>query len=344
MKKLFLVSLLVALFSSAFGQSTLFRNVNVFDGISDELILNQDVLVENNLISKIGQNLSAPDSCVIIDGTGKTLMPGMHDMHTHIAIIREISTSRHDLSPLSHGAIAAKRAEGMLMNGFTTIMDVGGPAAFVRELVDGDAGFIGPRIYSAEALMTQTGGHGDFRTRNELNPNNSGGVDHWFENYHSCICDGATEIRRCARENFRKGATHLKFMVGGGVSSRFDPLHSLQGSPEELKVAVEMANNWKTFVTVHAFTDESVRMAVEAGVPHILHAPLITDETAKLMGKKGVFMQPNLEAVLGLDEDVARKILSPEAFLKWKAVYDNYPKAMESAIKYDVTIVFGTDL
>ena len=323
---------------------TLFTNVHIFDGMNEERLENANVLVEGNLIKSISTDAIDAGDAMVIDGDGRTLMPGMMDMHTHLSIVRELSTARHELSPLAHGAIAIKRAEGMLMNGFTTVMDVGGPAAYLGELIEGDAGFFGPRIYSAEALITQTAGHGDFRTRMEFNPNNSGGVNSWYEYYTSCIADGVTEIRRCGRENFRKGATHLKMMVGGGVSSRFDPLHGLQGTPEEVAAAVEVARNMKTFVTVHAYTDESVRMAVEAGVPHILHAPLITEDTAQLMGEKGVYMQPNLEAVLGLTEESAAQVLSPASFAKWKSIYDEYPVAMEAAIKHGVKIVFGTDL
>ncbi|CUH42045.1 metal-dependent hydrolase family protein [Ruegeria atlantica] len=323
---------------------TLFTNVNVFDGVNDGLLENANVLVEGNLIKTVSTAAISAGGATVINGEGRTLMPGLMDMHTHLSIVRELSTARHELSPLAHGAIAMKRAEGMLMNGFTTVMDVGGPAIYLKDLIDGDAGFFGPRIYSAEAFITQTNGHGDFRTRMEYNPNNSGGIRSWYEYYTACIADGVTEIRRCGRENFRKGATHLKMMVGGGVSSRFDPLHGLQGSPEEIAAAVEVARNMKTFVTVHAYTDESVRMAVEAGVPHILHAPLITEDTAKLMGEKGVYMQPNLEAVLGLTEENAAAFLSPASFAKWKSIYDEYPVAMEAAIKHGVKIVFGTDL
>ena len=325
-------------------KQTLFMNVNVFDGVNDALTENTNVLVEGNLIKTVSTDAIEAGDAFVIDGDGRTLMPGLMDMHTHLSIVRELSTARHELSPLAHGAIAMKRAEGMLMNGFTTVMDVGGPAIYLKDLIDGDAGFFGPRIYSAEAFITQTNGHGDFRTRMEYNPNNSGGIRSWYEYYTACIADGVTEIRRCGRENFRKGATHLKMMVGGGVSSRFDPLHGLQGSPEEIAAAVEVARNMKTFVTVHAYTDESVRMAVEAGVPHILHAPLITEETAKLMGEKGVYMQPNLEAVLGLSEENAAAFLSPASFAKWKSIYDEYPVAMEAALKHGVKIVFGTDL
>jgi imidazolonepropionase-like amidohydrolase len=321
----------------------LISNVAVYDGRGDTLKNGLNVLIEGNLIKKIGRGLIADESAVIIDGGGRTLMPGLHDMHTHVSIFREISEARQNMSPLAHGALAAARVEGMLMNGFTTIMDVGGPAAYLRPLID-EGVLVGPRIYSAEALISQTSGHGDFRARNDLHPNIDGGPTNWYERHTSCIADTPGEVTRCARENFRNGATHLKLMTSGGVSSRFDPLHSLQGSPAEVRAAVEAAKNWKTFVSVHAYTDEAVKMSLENGVKYILHAPQVTEETAKLMAKQGAYVNVNLEAVLGLEEELAAQMLSPESFRKWKSLVDAYPVAMRTMVKHKVKLVFGTDL
>ena len=326
----------------AFGQ-TLITNVNIFDGKSDKLAKGQDVLIEDKQIKQIGKDLKADTKARVIDGGGRTLMPGLHDMHTHISLFREVSATRQDMSPLAHGALAAVRTEGMLMNGFTTIMDVGGPAAYLRPFID-EGIIVGPRIYSAEAMISQTSGHGDFRGLNDPHPNLTNGPSNWYESYNSCIADTPGEVTRCARQNFRKGATHLKFMASGGVSSKFDPLHSLQGSPAEVRAAVEAAENWKTFVSVHAYTDEAVNMSVANGVKYILHAPLITEDTAKLLAKKGTYVNVNLEAVLGLDEEVAAQMVSEESFIKWKSLVDAYPVAMSLLVKHKVKLVFGTDL
>jgi imidazolonepropionase-like amidohydrolase len=292
----------------------LISNVAVYDGRGDTLKNGLNVLIEGNLIKKIGRGLIADESAVIIDGGGRTLMPGLHDMHTHVSIFREISEARQNMSPLAHGALAAARVEGMLMNGFTTIMDVGGPAAYLRPLID-EGVLVGPRIYSAEALISQTSGHGDFRARNDLHPNIDGGPTNWYERHTSCIADTPGEVTRCARE-----------------------------SPAEVRAAVEAAKNWKTFVSVHAYTDEAVKMSLENGVKYILHAPQVTEETAKLMAKQGAYVNVNLEAVLGLEEELAAQMLSPESFRKWKSLVDAYPVAMRTMVKHKVKLVFGTDL
>ena len=320
----------------------LFTNVNVFDGNSHKLAEGVEVLVEGNLIKATGLEVNA-DNAQVIDGGGRTLMPGLHDMHTHIAIFRQVTESRNSLSLPYHGAVAAARLEGMLMNGFTTVMDAGGPAEFAQRLVD-EGIFKGPRIYPSEALISQTSGHGDFRTGTELHPNLPGNRIHPWDSHFSCIADGATEIRRCVRQNLRRGASQVKIMAGGGISSQFDPVHSRQSSAEETRAAVEAAAAWDTFVAAHAFTDEAVQEAVENGVRYILHGPFITEKTAKTMADKGVYLGPTLAAVYATPWEVLETMLTPTSMRKLKPVYDTYPSAMKAAVKAGVTMVYGTDI
>ena len=217
----------------------LFTNVNVFDGKSDKLAEGMSVLVEGNLIKKIGKGLKADANATVIDGAGRTMVPGLHDMHTHVGIYRPVAgDNRIDMTPFLVGAVAAARAEGMLMNGFTLIRDIGGPAKFLQRAIDAGV-VVGPRVLPTENFVTQTSGHGDFRNRTDPNPNiNSRGSTNYVDEYYSCFADGPTEIRRCIREQLGKGATQIKIFTGGGVASEKDPLHSVQYTPEEVRVAV----------------------------------------------------------------------------------------------------------
>ena len=321
---------------------TLIKNVNIFNGTSTKLITGKNVLIEGNMIKAVAKNIDAKGA-TDIDGNGGTLTPGFHDMHTHVALFRNVSNSRNSLDLLYTGALAAARLEGMLMNGFTTIMDVGGPAKFAQTLVE-EGVFKGPRIYPSEALLTQTSGHGDFRNVNDIHPNLAGSATHPWDSQFTCIADGETEMRRCVRQNLRRGATQVKLMAGGGVSSQFDPLHSKQSSPAETRAAVEAAESWGTFVSAHAYTDKSVKEAVENGVKYILHAPMITEDTAELMADKGVFMGATLSPVYAVPKETLKGMLSPASYKKFLQVYDTYPNAMKAAAKEGVTLVFGTDI
>jgi len=323
---------------------TLFTNVNIFDGKNDKLAMDMNVLVEGNLIKQVGENVKGRDDAKIIDGDGRTLMPGLHDMHTHIGIFRPVAGDlRTDMSPFLVGAVAAARVEGMLLNGFTTIRDIGGPAKFIQRAID--AGVVpGPRMYPSEGFITQTAGHGDFRNRNDPHPNRYDGPYNYVDEYYSCIADGEAEIRRCVREQLGLGATQIKIFTGGGVASEKDPLHSVQYTPSEIRIAVETAAQWKTYVAAHAFTDESIRIAVENGVQVIEHGPLMSEESAKLMAEKGTFLVPSVAAVLGLDMENFKKISSPATYAKGQQLVDGVPKEMEYVVKHGVKLVFGTDL
>ena len=137
-------------------------------------------------------------------------------MHTPIALFRQVTETRNSLTLPYHGAVAAARLEGMLMNGFTPIMDTGGPAKFAHRLVD-EGIFKGPRIYPSEAMISQTSGHGDLRTGTEPHPNVPGNRIHPWDSHFSCIADGETEMRlpcptvdtpsilNWVRTNFRTG-------------------------------------------------------------------------------------------------------------------------------------------
>jgi imidazolonepropionase-like amidohydrolase len=161
---------------------TLFTNVNIFDGKSDTLAEGMSVLVEENLIKQIGKGLKAGDGAKVIDGGGRTLMPGLHDMHTHIGIYRPVAgDTRIDMTPFLVGAVAAARAPAMLMNGFTLIRDIGGPAKFLQRAIDAGV-VVGPRVLPTESFVTQTSGHGDMRNRTDPNPNiNSRGSTNYID-------------------------------------------------------------------------------------------------------------------------------------------------------------------
>ena len=326
----------------ASAKQTLFINVKVFDGTSDTL-KNQDVLVEDNLIKQVGGNIAPPDDAMVIDGGGRTLMPGMIDSHVHFTFYPPInSTMRNDLDPFFLGLLAGPRAERWLMNGFTTVRDAGGPSKYVQKAIESGL-IIGPRVFPSEAVITQTRGHGDFRNVNDAHPNMSGGTYHFMERYIGFIADGPTEIRRGVRESLRLGATQIKTFTGGGVTSEFDPLYAVQYTPEEIRYIVEAAAQSKTYVTAHSHPDDGIRLAVENGIQCIEHGPFMSEATAKLMAEKGTFFVPTTFAVLGVPMEYAKSILSSASFAKLKEVFDAYPAAMRAATMHNVKMAFGSD-
>jgi imidazolonepropionase-like amidohydrolase len=253
---------------------TLIRNVNIFDGVNDGLAEGMNVLIEGNLIKTISADAVEAGGATVIDGGGRTLMPGLIDTHQHIMITEAGPTDyKSKIDPYMNAYQASAAAEKMLLRGFTTIRDVGGPSVTLGWAID--QGVVpGPRIYSSQGAITATSGHMDFRNYNDFHPNMEGAgfTDAWLHALGwAFTADGPHEVRRATREALRMGASQIKVMAGGGVASLYDPLESVGYSEEEFRAAVEAARDYDTYVAIHAYNDESVQRAIRAGVLDCVH-------------------------------------------------------------------------
>jgi imidazolonepropionase-like amidohydrolase len=251
---------------------TLFRNVRVLDVVGGRLGSVTSVLVRGNVIAAIGPDASGGPGAVVIDGQGRTLMPGLIDMHYHITFgsLSFDALNSPQTTPEQAAAAAAASAGQTVLRGFTTVRDVGGPIFPLKRAID--AGKTpGPRVWPSGAVISQTAGHGDFRTPDERSRRFFGKPSRAEEEGATFIADGRDEVLTATRENLRQGASQIKLMAGGGTSSAYDPLDVTQYTLDEMKAAVEAAADWNTYVTVHAYTPAAVRRAIEAGVKCIEH-------------------------------------------------------------------------
>ena len=337
---LLLLSLLCGISAAAEDSTTikqvLIRNVSVWDGIGDRSIDGQSVLIENNLIKSIGDNPPAETNAVVIDGHGRMLIPGIIEAHTHLALPTSPTKLRtEDQTYLA--ALSVKAAERVLMHGWTTVRDIGGPSQGLARAID--EGIVpGPRIYTSAMFISQTSGHGDFRGLNDPHPNMGGTVDAVGQRY-TLLADGPDEVTRAVRESLRQGATAIKVMAGGGISSDYDPIDTTQYSVDELRAAVEAAEQWNTYVAVHAYTDAAVRNALEAGVKVIEHGHLLSEDTLKLLKKKGAFLSSQSFGFV-------RQYIKPgESGRGGKAaqVMEGTDNLMLTAKRLGIPVAFGTD-
>ena len=313
----------------------LIKNVRVWDGTSDRAVAGQDLLVENNLIKSIGQDLEAAGA-EVVDGAGLFLMPGIIDAHTHLASpISPLLRTQEDTFYIA--ALSLNVAELYLMRGWTTMRDVGGPSQGLARAIDrGHA--IGPRVYPSATTVSQTSGHGDRRARTDPHPNLTGQRDLAGERY-SIIADGPAEVRRAVRESLRQGAVQIKLTAGGGISSDFNPIDSVQFSPGELRAAVESAADWGTYVTVHAYTDASVNRALDAGVKVIEHGHLLTRPTLRRIKSDGAYLSSQsfgFVREMNINQNAARG-------RKAQMVLDGVDEMMATARDIGLPIAFGTD-
>ncbi len=314
----------------------LIQNVRVWDGSSDKAVEGQSVLIEGHLIKSIGDDLAVTETMTVIDGQGKTLMPGIIDAHTHLALPVALTDLRSE-DPGYVAAVSVKAAEVTLMHGWTTVRDIGGPSQGLAKAID--EGIVpGPRVYTSAMPISQTSGHGDFRQLNDPHPNMGGAVNAIDQRYF-LIADGPDEVKRAVRESLRHGATAIKVMAGGGISSFYDPIDTTQYSVAELRAAVEAAEGWNTYVAVHAYTDKAVLNALEAGVKVIEHGHLLSESTLKVLKKKGAFLSSQSFGFI-------RRFIKPGSSgaggRAW-AVMDGVDNLMRTAKKLDIPVAFGTD-
>ncbi len=321
----------------------LFTNVHVFDGVNEARIENANVLVVDNLIVEVSPEPLAVANARIIDGGGRTLMPGLIDAHVHMAITEPVADLRDNYDWMYWGAVSTSEAEKMLLRGFTTVRDAGGPAVGLQKAIDrGKA--VGPRIYPSGPVISQTSGHGEHRVYTEPHPNFMGAQPSFFNQHVEFLADGVPEVLRATREALRLGATQIKVMAGGGVSSSVDPLHTVQGLPEELEASVRAAADWDTYVMVHAYNDDSILRSLEAGVISIEHGQLMTEVSAQAIKDADAWIVP-FYSLLGLEEETVVKALGPSAGAKFLSVQAGARNQMKLIKDFGIEkVAFSTDL
>ncbi|MGY1519944.1 amidohydrolase family protein [Luteimonas sp. A482] len=320
---------------------TLFQNVRVFDGKSSTLSESRNVLVRGNVIESISAeaiNVPPGEGVTVIDGNGRTLMPGLIDNHWHVmlASISMQELMKFDVDSMTR--LANVEAEATLMRGFTTVRDLGGPSFALKRTIDAGQ-VVGPRIYPSGAIITITGGHGDFRSLSELPRQLGGPLSPMELTGGVMVADSPDEVRVRAREQLTLGASQIKLTAGGGVASPHSPLDVSTFNEDELRTAVQAAENWGTYVATHAYTPAAMQRSIAAGVKVIEHGHLMDDETARLMAEKGVWLsfQPFTDLTPGAQ-------MAPANRARLAQVVTGTERTVELAKQYGFKMAIGTDI
>ena len=322
---------------------TLFKNVHVLDVRAGRLLEDHQVLVKGDTIRELSDRPITTQSAHVIDGGGRTLMPGLIDCHVHVTF----SATNLALLAQTPNTTLALRAlpilRGMLRRGFTTVRDAGGADWALKQAIeDGmDGTVIGPRLFVSGPALSPTGGHGDFRPRSDrLLPIGCG-----CQRLASTrVVDGVDEVRRAVRELLQMGADQIKIMSSGGVASPTDPVNALGYSLEETRAIVDEAAARHTIVLAHAYTPAAIRRAVEGGVRSIEHGNLIDAPTAALMAERGAVAVPTLITYEALARDGLRLGLGAESAAKIEQVRAAGLSSLEVFKAAGVKLAFGTDL
>jgi imidazolonepropionase-like amidohydrolase len=304
-----------------------------------------DVVIIGEHIAKISKSpikVKSQDVTIALDGGGRTLMPGLIDCHAHLMLNGPFGLIESDFTAGDVHTRAVYKAKRYLMDGFTTVRDVGGPAFGLKRSID--AGLVqGPRIYPSGAFISQTSGHGDFRARNDPNPmfSGCGDLSTFGRLGFGQIADGRAQVLAAVRQQLMQGASQVKIMGGGGGSSKYDPIDTAQYTLDETKAAVDAADDWNTYVCSHIFTDKAVNRALDAGVKTFEHAFFISEPTIKRIAEEGAFVVPQ---TWGISPELFNNPLVPKH--KHPAIKKMHDQAKDFApmlLKHKVKVGFATD-
>ncbi|QDY70650.1 metal-dependent hydrolase family protein [Qingshengfaniella alkalisoli] len=315
------------------------RNARIVDGSTDRASDPKDIVIENGRFREVADKVTITAETEI-DAAGHHVLPGLIDCHVHV-----IATDANlGANAEVQNSLLAYRAMGlmknMIMRGFTTVRDLGGADQGIVDAIE-ERLITAPRLVICGKALSQTGGHTDYRGR--YNPRS---VEFYRGQIGAMgrVVDGVDDVRRACREEIKAGATFIKVMANGGVSSPTDPIGFLGFSMAELEAAVEEARNAETYVSGHLYTDEAINRALDAGFYSIEHANLIKRETVKRVVEAGAAVIPTNITYELLAKDGARFGLPPESVEKVSVVLDAGIEALTMLHEEGALMGYGSDL
>lgn len=315
----------------------------LIDGTGAPPLENAVLLVEANRITELGikGEIQIPHTAEIVEAPTSVLMPGMVDVHVHLAYSgiphqRAFRAETVDMSYPKMALRAAAYAMDTLKAGFTSVRDLNAPGGVVIDLRDAiNNGYLnGPRIKACGLGLSVTGGHMD----------QPGWGDHVHHENMTCVCDGSEGFRKGVRKQVKRGADLIKINVCVSSIKDLSRPYIQEMSDEEIAAACQEAHELGRHVAAHTSGGPAITKAVKAGLDSVEHGHWIDEETADLMAEYGTTYVPTLlvnernfdftKEDMGASADSWRWLeLSREA--KWES--------LERVHKAGVKIAVGTD-
>lgn len=320
----------------------LLENARIFDGVSEDCPEGMSVLIEGGLIRDVSDRTIAAADAQRVDVAGKTLMPGLIDMHIHSYFSDLDPRVLNDRDAPYRTAYAIRKLGHALDCGFTTVRDIGGGDYPLAAAIE-DGLIRAPRFFYAGKILSMTGGHVDYRTPNEKH-HNHGYCSCASMNWAGVIADGVDECINATREELRRGAHCIKIVASGGVMSPSDPIWMNQFREDEIRAIVQECAERRTYVAAHCLTSASVRRSIDYGVRCIEHATLIDVETAAFVAERGAYVVPTIVCMFSLIEHGREMGLPADRMDDLRTVYEGSMVGLDLMRSAGVKLAYGTDL
>ncbi len=340
MKKTILLFLAIFCVHNIAAQTTYILCGKLIDTKSGKISTEKTILVKENKIIDVKDGYIMPKGGILIDLRDKVVMPGLIDMHVHIE--QEFSARTRIEGYILNEADVAFNSVGFakttLLNGFTTVRDLGGTGVNISIRNAINAGKIpGPRVFTAGKSLATTGGHADPTngSSRELigDPGPKEGVVNSIE-----------DAKKAVRQRYKNGADCIKITATGGVLSVAKSGDNPQFTIEEVKAICDTAKDYGMHVAAHAHGDEGMQRAIIGGVKTIEHGTYMSDKTMELMIKHDAYLVPTITAGKEVEEKAKIKGFYPDIVVpKALAVGPQIQGTFAKAYKKGVGIAFGTD-
>ncbi|MDP4600815.1 MAG: amidohydrolase family protein [Polaribacter sp.] len=342
MKKIFLFLSAFFLIQHSIAQTTHILCGKLIHTKSGKIETNKTIIIEKNKIVDVvdGFLVAKSKNITTIDLKSKVVMPGLIDFHVHIEqeFNPKTQLEKYVLNEADVAFNSVGFAKTTLLNGFTTVRDLGGTGVNISIRNAIDQGKIpGPRVFTAGKSLATTGGHADpTNGGNKLFIGDPGPKDG--------VVNSIDDAKKAVRQRYKNGADWIKITATGGVLSVAKSGDNPQFTIEEIKAICETAKDYGMFVAAHAHGDEGMKRAILGGVKTIEHGTYMSDETMDLMIKYDVFMVPTITAGKEVAEKASIKgfypdIVVPKALAVGPQIQGTFGKAYKKGVK----IAFGTD-
>ena len=333
------LALLLATAAPAGAETVVVTAARMVDVLRGQVVEQPVVVITDGRIVSVGRGENVPADAKRIDLPGKTLLPGLIDMHVHLDGPADIGGYRGlEFTDSFFAMTAVGNARAMLDAGFTTVRNLGGinrnDVGLKQAIENGYA--VGPRIVPAGYSLGATGGHAD----STFLPPSLEKADG-----EEGIADGPEALRHQVRRQRKYGAEVIKVMATGGVFSRNTEPGQQQLSEDELRAVADEAHQWGVRTAAHAHGADGIKAAIRAGIDTIEHASLVDDEGIRLavQRKRPVWFSMDIFNTEYTQSEGRKNGVLEDNLRKDREVAqiqrDNFRKAHAAGVK----MIFGSD-